>query len=52
MNNKQYQPMQIKELGSLASLTQGMDAGYNDGNSGMGMTVDQGNDQEMNMGMG
>ncbi|WP_277882412.1 MULTISPECIES: hypothetical protein [Cyanophyceae] len=44
MNLKPYQPMQVQELGSLASLTQGMFALYNDGDSGMGMVVDMGND--------
>ncbi len=47
MNKKAYEPMQVKELGSLASLTQGMDGIYPDGNSGMGMSFKAGNDDGM-----
>jgi hypothetical protein len=47
MNLKKYQPMQVQELGSLASLTQGMDGIYPDGNSGMGMSFQAGMDDDM-----
>lgn len=36
MNLKEYQPMQVQELGSLASLTQGMNGIYPDN---MGQTM-------------
>jgi hypothetical protein len=51
MNLKAYQPMQVQELGSLASLTQGMSGIYPDGNSGMGMSFPAGGDDGM-FGMG
>lgn len=47
MNKKVYEPMQAKELGSLASLTQGMAGIYPDGNSGMGMSFPAGMDDGM-----
>ena len=44
---KEYKPMKVQELGSVASLTQGMGGLYPDGNSGDGMVFPAGGDDGM-----
>ena len=47
-NKKKYVPMKLTVLGEVSSQTLGgSDYFNNDGRSGMGMAIDQGNDQNV-----